>query len=110
MHPARELTQLSLGSVNTRADFGQRLTAVREQLRHMSEPALGTIAELALKPAALLIRRLDNPAPGRLQLSDACAHLSLKPRIRNREPGSRANRRQQSRIVEDSRVMYQDRD
>jgi hypothetical protein len=93
MHPARELAQLGLGSVNPRADFRQRLTAVSEQLRHMSEPPLGTVAELALKPAALVVRRFDNPAPGRLQLADARAHLSLKPRIRNREPGSGANRR-----------------
>src|SRR5207237_1628660 len=88
--PARELAQLSPGRVHPRPDFRPWLTAVREQLRHMSEPPLGTVAELALKPAALLIRRLDNPAPGRLQFANACAHLSLKPRVRKPRAGQQS--------------------
>lgn len=54
----------------------------------MSKPFLGTFAELALKPAPLLVRRRDDPAARRLHLVHARAHLSLKPSVRNREPGS----------------------
>ena len=55
MHPARELAQLGPGRVNPRPDFRQRLTAVGEHLRPMSESAFGTSAELEFKPAALFV-------------------------------------------------------
>ena len=53
----------------------------------MSKPLLGTRAELAAEPGALFVRRLDDPAPRCLHLLDACAHLSLKPHVLDREPG-----------------------
>ena len=92
MHPARELTKLGTGRAEPSADVSQRLAAVSEQLRHTGEPPLGTLAELALKAAALFVRRLHDPAPRCLHLTNACAHLSLKPRVRNREPGRGAGR------------------
>jgi hypothetical protein len=55
MHPPRELTQFGAGRIDLRADVHERLTTVREQLRHASEPPLGTIAELALQPDALFV-------------------------------------------------------
>src|SRR6516164_7119303 len=76
----------------------------------MSEPPLGTIAELTLEPAPLFVRRLDDPAPRRLHLPHPRAHLSLKPGVRHREPGHRTDRRQQGGIVEDSQVMNENRD
>ena len=63
MHPARELTKLGTGRAEPSADVSQRLAAVSEQLRHTGEPPLGTLAELALKAAALFVRRLHDPVP-----------------------------------------------
>src|SRR5580765_8646769 len=53
MHPARELAELGTGCAEPRADVSQRLAAISEQLRHMGEPPLGALAELALKAVAL---------------------------------------------------------
>jgi hypothetical protein len=55
MHSARELTQLGPCRVESRADARQRLAPVRQQLRYMSEPPLGTVAELAFKSAVLFV-------------------------------------------------------
>jgi hypothetical protein len=55
MHPPRELTQFGAGPINLGAHVRERLTTVRQQLRHASEPPLGTIAELALEPDALFV-------------------------------------------------------
>ena len=57
----------------------------------MSEPPLGTFAELALELVPLLVRCLDNPAPRRLHILDTRAHLGLEPGIRNCEPSRRAD-------------------
>src|SRR5262245_59708705 len=87
MHPARDLAQLGTCCVNPCADVSQRLATVREQLRHASETPLCTLAQLALQATPLFVRRLDDPAPRRLHLGNACSHLSLKMSVRNREPG-----------------------
>src|SRR6478752_1471639 len=63
MHPARELAELGTGRAEPSADVSQRLTAVREELRHTGEPPLGALSELAFKAAALFVRRLHDPAP-----------------------------------------------
>src|SRR5262249_22742984 len=92
-----------------RADVGKRLTTAGEQLRDMSEPPLGAFTQLALKPAPLFVRRLDDPAPRRLHLLDARTYLSLKPSVRHREPGRRADRCQQPGIIEEGQVMDETR-
>ena len=71
MHPACELTQLGPCRVESRADACQRLAPVRQQLRHMSEPPLGTVAELAFErlrcssDAATIRRRDASTSPTR---------------------------------------------
>ena len=69
------------------------------------QPLLGTIVQVALQPAPLLITRTHDPRPRLTQLRKLRAQLRLQPLILEGEAGRRPGRLQQRRLIEQHRVV-----
>ena len=88
----------------------------RELERHTEgeQPLLGTVVQVALQPAPLLIARTHDPRPRLAQLGKLRAQLGLQPLILHGEacgrPGRLEERRliQQDRVVDDRRELISD--
>src|SRR3954468_6477405 len=68
-----------------------------ERQRH--EPLLGAVVEVALEPAALAHRHLDEPRPRGLQLLDPRAELRLEALVLELERRRRGRRAHEARVV-----------
>src|SRR2546430_7865183 len=86
MHPARELAELGTGCVEPRADVSQRLASVSEQLRHVGEPPLGALPELAPNAGPPFLGPHAQPAPRSPPPTNPWPHFSLKPPVPNPRP------------------------
>jgi hypothetical protein len=61
--------------------------------------------EIALDPAPLCVRRLDDPAPGRVDLLELGPKVVLEPLVRHREAGDGAHRTHEHGVVEQALVV-----
>ena len=68
----------------------------------------GALAEPSLEAPSLLVADLDQAAARRDDLGDLRSNLSLEPGVGGGQPGCRPDRLEQSRIVQDGRVVHED--
>ena len=107
VHCQRELTSRTFHS-HDRA-LARTLPMIRplECLEHLRQLSGGSLAELCLESAALLVGRGQEPPSRRRHFAHPRASLGVKPRVRGREPSSRRDSLQQERVVYDARIVHQ---
>jgi hypothetical protein len=105
VNAAGELAQFGPGRVEIQLGFAEFGAGPSEQAGDGGQAPLGAVAQLALELAALCVRRLDQPPPGRLDLREAGPDLGLQARVGGREPGGRGYPGVELRVVENGWVV-----
>ena len=76
-----------------------------ELQRERDEPLLGAVVQVALEPAALEHRDVDEPRARALELLDAGAQLGLEALVLELQRGRRGRRAHEARVVAQRRVV-----